>query len=148
MLKLAAEWRRCGETIAFTNGVFDLTLHPGHIYLLESAAQLADRLVVGVNGDASARRLGKGPGRPRLPEQTRAANVAAQDMVDMVLIFNEPTPRELLSELRPDFLVKGDEYRPEEVAGREYAGRVVLIPRLKGYSTTSLDEKFSAEGGV
>ncbi len=147
LIELVNQWKRQHETIAFTNGVFDLELHPGHIYSLERAAELADRLIVGVNSDASARQLGKGPGRPRLPERTRAANIAALDMVDAVVIFGESTPRELLAELRPDFLVKGDEYRPEEVAGREYAGELVLIPRLEGFSTTNLDEERRADCG-
>jgi D-beta-D-heptose 7-phosphate kinase/D-beta-D-heptose 1-phosphate adenosyltransferase len=123
--------------------VFDLQIHPGHVYSLGEAKKLADRLVVGVNSDASARLLQKGPGRPRLDERTRAGNVAAQAMVDLVVIFTEPTPRELLKELRPDFLVKGDDYRLDQVEGREFAGEVRLIPRLEGYSTSSLDAQCS-----
>lgn len=139
LLTAVKNWRAMGLKVAFTNGVFDLELHPGHIFSLTEAKKLADRLVVGVNSDASARRLGKGPGRPRYDQVTRARNVAAQPMVDLVVIFEEDTPWELLRRLRPDFLVKGGDYRLSEVVGREFAGEVRLVPRLEGYSTSALD---------
>ena len=147
MREVVKEWRDAGLTISFTNGVFDLELHPGHIYSLTEAKKLADRLVVGVNSDVSARQLNKGSGRPRLDESMRAGNVAALDVVDLVVIFDEPTPYELLSELRPDFLVKGDDYRLEEVVGREFAREVRLVKRLPGFSSSAMDdERFSGKG--
>ena len=118
MLETAYKWQEAGETIAFTNGVFDI-LHRGHVHSLETAATLADRLVVGVNSD-------------------RSACIAAMAVVDLVVLFDEPTPYELLSELKPDVLVKGSEYKIEEVAGREFAGKVELIDRIDGLSTTEL----------
>ena len=141
MREIIRLWREAGLKVSFTNGVFDLELHPGHIHSLSEARKLADRLVVGVNSDASARQLNKGTGRPRLNETARAGNVAALPQVDLVVLFDEPTPYELLSEVRPDFLVKGDDYRLEEVIGREFAGEVRLVKRLPGYSTTSLDKE-------
>ncbi len=133
-------WRASDETIVFTNGVFDL-LHRGHIYSLEEAAKLADRLIVGVNSDLSVRSLGKDPDRPFMGEDDRTASVASLKMVDLVLLFDEPTPSELLAEIKPDILVKGDDYRIEEVIGREFAGSVKLIRRLNGFSSTNLIDR-------
>ena len=136
-------WRTSGEQIVFTNGCFDL-LHPGHIHLLHRARALGDRLVIGLNTDASVRRL-KGPGRPIVSEQDRAAVLSALGSVDMVVPFEEDTPLSLIEALRPDILVKGGDYRPEEVVGREtvesYKGQVRLIPLLEGYSTTRIAHK-------
>ncbi len=137
LLETAYKWQEAGETIAFTNGVFDI-LHRGHVHSLETAATLADRLVVGVNSDRSARQLGKDPDRPVVNENDRSACIAAMAVVDLVVLFDEPTPYELLSELKPDVLVKGSEYKIEEVAGREFAGKVELIDRIDGLSTTEL----------
>lgn len=137
LLESAYKWREADETIAFTNGVFDI-LHRGHIHSLEKAASFADRLVVGVNSDRSARELGKDPDRPIVGEKDRTACIAALGVVDLVVLFDEPTPYELLSELKPDVLVKGNEYKIEEVAGREFAGKVELIDRLEELSTTEL----------
>ena len=136
-------WRTSGEQIVFTNGCFDL-LHPGHIHLLHRARALGDRLVVGLNTDASVRRL-KGPGRPIVSEQDRAAVLSALGSVDLVVFFDEDTPLSLIKALRPDILVKGGDYRPEQVVGREivqsYKGQVRLIPLLDGYSTTGIAHK-------
>ena len=139
--KLLSLRRGCSRRklrVIFTNGVYDI-LHPGHIELLEKARALGDFLVVGVNTDASARRLGKkGPRRPvnRLADRMRL--LAALACVDAVTAFGEDTPERLVSRLKPAVLVKGGDYRPEQVAGRRHAGRVVLIPLKKGYSTTGL----------
>lgn len=140
-VQISRRWRMSNETFSFTNGVFDLELHPGHLHSFNEAAALADHLIVGVNSDSSAKRLGKGPGRPRISEIERANGIAAVGNVDLVLIFEESTPFEVLSELKPDYLVKGDDYRLEDVIGREFAKEVVLIKRLKDYSTTALDKE-------
>ena len=127
--------------VVFTNGCFDL-LHRGHVAYLHEARRLGDRLVVGVNSDASVRRLEKGSGRPFVPEGDRALVIAALESVDAVTIFAEDTPLELISALLPDVLVKGGDYAPQQVVGREVVeasgGRLVLIPFVAGYSTTDL----------
>jgi len=133
-------WKAYGEQIVFTNGCFDL-LHPGHIHLLSHAKELGDRLVVGLNSDASVRRL-KGTGRPILTERDRAALLSSLDCVDLVVVFHEDTPDLLIESLTPNILVKGADYRPEEVVGRatveSYGGRVHLVPVLHGYSTKAI----------
>ena len=135
-----ASWRNAGEKIAFANGCFDL-LHPGHIHLLTEAAKTADRLVIGLNSDASVRRL-KGNQRPKQPSETRSAILAALPVVDAVAVFNEDTPLELIATIKPDFIIKGDEYATQTVVGGEIVrargGKVVLIPTLEGYSTGNL----------
>lgn len=133
-------WRKNGESVVFTNGCFDL-LHPGHVRLLQEAAKEGDRLVVGLNSDASVKRL-KGDERPILTQDDRAAILSAIDCVDAVVIFEEDTPLNLIQALHPSVLVKGGDYAPENVIGREIVeddgGRVVLVPLLEGKSTTSL----------
>jgi rfaE bifunctional protein nucleotidyltransferase chain/domain len=128
----------------FTNGVFDL-LHPGHIDLLTAARAAGDALIVGVNSDASVRRLGKGPERPIRPERDRAYVLAALAAVDAVVIFDEDTPLELVRALEPDVLVKGGDYREETIVGakevRARGGNVVVIPLRDGQSTTSIVER-------
>ncbi len=135
----AARWRRNGLKLAFTNGCFDL-LHPGHVALLGQARAAADRLVVGLNSDASVARL-KGPGRPVQSEQARAAVLASLASVDMVVLFEEDTPLSLIGELRPEVLVKGADYRLDQVVGgdivQSYGGRVLLADLLPGHSTTA-----------
>ncbi|MEQ8330747.1 MAG: D-glycero-beta-D-manno-heptose 1-phosphate adenylyltransferase [Longimicrobiales bacterium] len=127
--------------VVFTNGVFDL-LHRGHVAYLQEARTLGDALVVGINSDASARRLEKGSDRPLNAEMDRAFVVAGLECVDAVCIFDEDTPRSLIAELLPDILVKGGDYRLEDVVGRPEVeaagGHVTLIPFLDGYSTSSL----------
>ena len=128
-------------TLVFANGCFDL-LHPGHVAYLDRARSLGEMLVVAVNTDASARGLGKGPGRPFVPQADRALMVAALESVDAVCLFDDDTPADLIAELLPDVLVKGADYTLDAVAGREAVeaagGRVELIPILEGYSTTDL----------
>jgi D-beta-D-heptose 7-phosphate kinase / D-beta-D-heptose 1-phosphate adenosyltransferase len=132
-------WRRKGWRIGFTNGCFDL-LHPGHVHLLEQARGACDRLVVGLNSDASVRRL-KGPDRPVQPEAARAAVLASLAAVDLVCIYEEDTPLSLLADLRPDLLVKGADYTRETVVGageiEGWGGRVMLAELLPGHSTTA-----------
>lgn len=134
------QWRTAGDKVVFTNGCFDL-LHPGHVSLLYQARALGDRLVVGLNTDASVRRL-KGPQRPKLSEQDRAAILSALACVDMVVHFDEDTPLDLIGTLKPDILVKGSDYKPEDVVGKElvesYGGVVKLVDLIEGYSTTRL----------
>ena len=127
-------WKEKGETVVFTNGCFDI-LHRGHVTYLQQAAALGDHLIVGLNSDSSVKKL-KGSSRPVNTEMDRAFLLAALRSVDDVVIFHEDTPRELLSRLRPDILVKGGDYTVDQVAGREYAGNVVILPFVDGYSTS------------
>lgn len=146
-LEQAAEkvryWRDDGETVVFTNGCFDL-LHVGHVQTLSRARAQGDRLVVGVNSDASVARL-KGPHRPINSELDRAALLAALRCVDAVVIFTEDTPVETLTVLRPHVHVKGGDYRiedlPEASVVQEYGGRIVLIDLVPGRSTTAMIER-------
>jgi rfaE bifunctional protein nucleotidyltransferase chain/domain len=137
--------RRRRGSIVFTNGVFDL-FHLGHLRLLQAARRLGGALVVGVNSDASARRL-KGKPRPFVGEFARAEIVAGIRGVDLVVIFNQDDPRALLRRLRPDVLAKGSEYSLAQVVGRRivqgYGGRVVLIPHVQGFSSTRLADRLS-----
>jgi D-beta-D-heptose 7-phosphate kinase/D-beta-D-heptose 1-phosphate adenosyltransferase len=134
-----ARWRRNGLRIGFTNGCFDL-LHPGHVALLEQARSQCDRLVVGLNNDTSVARL-KGAGRPVQNEEARAAVLASLASVDLVVLFAEDTPLHLIGELKPDLLVKGADYRLDEVVGADivqaYGGKVLLAELLPGHSTTA-----------
>ena len=126
--------------LVFTNGCFDL-LHRGHVEYLDAARRLGDRLVVGLNSDASVRRL-KGENRPLIPQEDRAIVLAGLGAVDAVTIFDEDTPRELIASLLPDVLVKGGDSRPEEIAGAPEVeaarGRVVIAPLVPGRSSTAL----------
>ena len=137
--------RAAGRRVVFTNGCFDL-LHPGHVRLLEQARAEGDVLVVGLNSDASVRRL-KGTDRPLVPQAGRAEILAALACVDAVTIFDEDTPRELIVALHPDVLVKGGDWSPDRIVGREEVeaagGRVVVVPYLEGYSTSALIEKLT-----
>ncbi len=134
--------------VVFTNGCFEI-LHAGHVTYLAEARMLGDALVVGVNTDASARRLGKGPGRPFVPERERALLVASLESVDAVTLFDEDTPEELVRALLPAVLVKGGDYAAEEVAGREVVeaagGHVELLPFVEGYSTTALIDRIRGQ---
>jgi len=143
LLEQFAQERRNGRRIVFTNGCFDL-LHPGHIRTLEEARALGDVLIVGINSDASVGEL-KGRERPLIPEQERVEILAALECVDAVVIFDEPTPRELIAKLLPDVLVKGGDWADDQIVGREEVeaagGRIVSVPVLPGYSTTELLQK-------
>lgn len=131
------------KRIVFTNGVFDL-LHPGHIRYLEEARSLGDILIVGLNSDESVRR-NKGPQRPITPEDERAELLAALECVDAVVVFGEETPAEIIRTVQPDVLVKGADWPPDQIVGRDTVeargGRVVLVPVEAGYSTTSIVER-------
>jgi D-beta-D-heptose 7-phosphate kinase / D-beta-D-heptose 1-phosphate adenosyltransferase len=143
-----ADWRKEGLRIGFTNGCFDI-LHPGHVKVLTAARGACDRLIVGLNSDASTKRL-KGEGRPVQNERARAEVLAALEAVDLVVIFEEDTPLELITQVRPSVLVKGGDYIREQVVGHDvveaHGGQVVLVDILQGFSTTSLVNR--ARGGV
>ena len=135
-----AEWRRQGLRVGFTNGCFDI-LHPGHVRVVTQARAACDRLIVGLNSDASVRRL-KGPERPVQDERARAEVLAALEAVDLVVIFEQDTPLELIAQIKPSVLVKGGDYTREQVVGHEIVtangGEIVLVDILPGHSTTSL----------
>ena len=141
-----AQLRRAGKTIVFTNGCFDI-LHPGHIHTLTQAKALGDVLIVGINSDASVKRL-KGDQRPILNQTERAVILAALEVVDFVTSFAEDTPLTLIQLLQPDILVKGGDWGAHAVVGREVVeargGRVALIPYQEGLSTTGIIERVLA----
>jgi D-glycero-beta-D-manno-heptose 1-phosphate adenylyltransferase len=144
----AIAWRSTLESpVVFTNGVFDL-LHPGHIELLEAARHEGSALVVGINSDASARRLNKGTGRPCASELARARVVAGLGAVDCVVMFDEDTPLSLIHDLAPDVLVKGADYPRDLIVGADWVesrgGRVVRVPLVPGLSTSALVERLRA----
>jgi len=143
LLRQVAQWRVLDKKISFTNGCFDI-LHRGHIASLSDAAREADFLVVGVNSDASTRRL-KGDSRPVNDQDARATLLASLLMVDAVIVFDEDTPFELISAVRPDVLVKGGDYSVEQIVGAKEViaagGRVVINPIVEGFSTTGLIDK-------
>ena len=140
-VRFVSEHRAAGRRIVFTNGVFDI-LHPGHVrYLAEARAQ-GDILIIGINSDASVRRLQKGPDRPLNPEWERAEVLAALRAVDAVVVFDEDTPHEIVTALQPDVLVKGGDWAADAIVGRDVVeargGRVVRIPVVEGYSTSAI----------
>jgi rfaE bifunctional protein nucleotidyltransferase chain/domain len=144
----AVAWRSgIAGRVVFTNGVFDL-LHPGHVALLEAARAEGDVLVVGLNADASVRRLGKAADRPIVPEQARARVLAGLAAVDCVVLFGEDTPLELITALQPDVLVKGADYSRDRIVGADIVegrgGRVVRVPVVAGFSSTAIVERLRA----
>jgi D-beta-D-heptose 7-phosphate kinase/D-beta-D-heptose 1-phosphate adenosyltransferase len=143
LLELRDTWRRNDRRVVWTNGCFDL-LHVGHVRSLEAAASLGDVLVVGVNADATVAAL-KGPGRPIVPAAERAEVVAALEVVDHVVLFDEPTPEAALDRLRPEVHTKGSDYAdkpiPERAVVEAYGGTVELLPLVPGVSTTELAER-------
>ena len=138
-----ARWRAAGEKVVFTNGCFDI-LHYGHLHYLAQARDLGDRLVVGLNSAGSVRRL-KGPTRPINDEATRAHLVAALEVVDAVVFFEQDTPLELIETVLPDVLVKGGDWKPEQIVGADVVlangGAVQSLPFVEGYSTSKIEEK-------
>ena len=144
LIGLLAKRREAGASIVFTNGCFDL-LHAGHTRYLKSARDLGDLLVVGINSDDSVKALHKGPGRPLVPQAYRAEVVAALACVDYVVVFDEPNPNSLIAALEPDVLVKGGDWPPETIIGRDIVeargGMVRTIPLVPDLSTTSLVKK-------
>jgi rfaE bifunctional protein nucleotidyltransferase chain/domain len=140
----ASALKQQGLKLVFTNGVFDI-LHAGHVQYLEEAAAMGDFLVLGLNTDSSVQRLGKSPARPLQDEYSRAHVLAALGCIGCVVLFDEDTPYELISEIKPDVLVKGADYSIENIAGadivKSYGGQVATIAFLPGYSTTAIEKK-------
>ena len=138
-----SDWRQQGLRVGFTNGCFDI-LHPGHVKVLTAARGACDRLIVGLNSDASVRRL-KGEARPVQDERARAEVLAALEAVDLVVIFEEDTPIRLITEIKPSVLVKGGDYTRDQVVGHEvveaHGGEVLLVDVLPGFSTTALVDR-------
>ncbi len=139
LLPLLEADRKAGKKLVFTNGCFDI-LHRGHATYLRKARSLGDKLIIGLNTDASVKRL-KGESRPINHEDDRAYILESLECVDYVVKFGEETPHELLSQVKPNVLVKGGDYKIEEVVGREFADEVTLIDFVNGYSTTKTIEK-------
>jgi rfaE bifunctional protein nucleotidyltransferase chain/domain len=143
LIQQVKAWKKEGLTIAFTNGCFDI-LHPGHVDYLVKAASLADKLVIALNNDASVQKL-KGPSRPIQNQEARAFIISSLAVTDAVCFFEEDTPFELISSLLPNFLIKGADYKIDEVVGADVvirnSGSVVLLPYLEGHSTTSIEKK-------
>lgn len=141
--RLVNQWKMLSKKVVFTNGCFDI-MHRGHNTYLLQAAELGNRLVVGLNSDKSVRHL-KGEKRPVVDEYSRALNLAMHTYIDAVILFDEETPRHLIETLRPDVLVKGGDYSIDTIVGADtvigYGGQVEIIPFLQGYSTTAIIEK-------
>lgn len=144
--EIVHRWKAIGLDVVFTNGCFDL-IHLGHIDNLQRAAQLGDKLVVALNSDASVQRL-KGKHRPISNQNSRLAVMAALEFVDLVVVFEEETPFEIISTLQPDILAKGGDYKPEQIVGSdivlENGGQVISLPFIDGYSTSNLEAKIIA----
>ena len=143
-------WRKASKVIVFTNGCFDL-LHKGHESLLQTANTLGDILIVGLNSDTSVKIL-KGDKRPIEEQETRAQKLSKLKSVNAVCIFEDPTPSELIKLIRPNVIVKGGDYKINEIVGsqavNEWGGKVTIVPLLKGYSTSSIIKKNKIEGLV
>ena len=141
--KKLAQWRVLGKTIVFTNGCFDI-LHAGHIASLTEAAKHGDILIIGLNADASIKGL-KGSNRPVNDEKARALLLASLVMVDAVVLFSDPTPLQLILTIKPDVLVKGGDYKVEDIAGAKevigWGGKIIINPIVEGFSTTSIINK-------
>lgn len=148
-IEVVHELRRQGKRVVLTNGCFDL-LHPGHVRLLAEARRLGDVLVVAINSDRSVRAL-KGPERPIFPEAERAEILAALEAVDVVTVFDDPTPHAIIARMTPQVLVKGGDWGPEEIVGRAQVeaagGEVHSIPLIEGYSTSALVEAARKNSG-
>ena len=144
--KQIASWRVTNKTIAFTNGCFDI-LHEGHIFSLTEAAKEADFLIIGINSDASVKKL-KGPERPINQEKSRSLLLSNLAIVDAVIVFNEDTPLQLIKSLLPDVLVKGGDYTVEQIVGSKEViangGRVVINPIVEGFSTTGIIQQIKS----
>ena len=144
---IAAEARKSGNTVVFTNGCFDI-LHRGHVHVLRRAKAAGDLLIVALNSDASVRQI-KGDRRPVLAEADRAELIGAMEMVDYVIVFDEPEPTRLIAAIKPDVLVKGGDWK-DNVVGAElvqgYGGRIVIVPYLEGFSTSEIIERIKSNG--
>ncbi len=144
--KQVKEWNKENKKIVFTNGCFDI-IHQGHIDYLAKARDLGDKLIIGLNTDSSVSAI-KGPTRPIQDEKSRAIILAAMQFVDAIVYFSEPTPYELIKALQPDVLVKGADYKPEEIVGYDIVkakkGEIITLTYLEGYSTSNIEKKILA----
>ena len=145
LVSFLARERKSGKKVVFTNGCFDI-LHAGHVRYLQRARSLGDLLVVGLNADASVKKL-KGPGRPVNSQTDRAAVLSGLSCVDGVVLFSEPTPLNLIRRVRPDFLVKGGDWKKKDIVGGDFVesngGQVRSLPFVKGFSTSGILEKIA-----
>ena len=143
LLKRIEFWRRLGDKIVFTNGCFDI-VHQGHAHLLASCSEMGERLIIGLNSDSSVKRL-KGKDRPVNDEQSRAVVLAAMQFTDAIIIFEEDTPETLIHAIKPDILVKGGDWKPDEIVGsafvKSYGGQIKVVPYLNGFSTTGIIQR-------
>jgi rfaE bifunctional protein nucleotidyltransferase chain/domain len=146
---IAAQARRDGKSVVFTNGCFDI-LHRGHVHVLRQAKALGDLLIVALNSDRSVKAI-KGPRRPILPEIDRVELIGAMEMVDYLVLFDEPDPYNLIAAIKPNILAKGGDWSAEKVIGADVVeqagGRVELIPYLKGFSSSAIIERILNENG-
>lgn len=144
---LLSQWNLENKELVFTNGCFDI-LHRGHVEYLCHARDLGDKLILGLNTDASVKRLGKSPERPINSQETRATILAALECVDAIILFDEDTPLELIDFVQPDILVKGSDYKAEDIVGYDIVkakgGKVITIQLVDGFSTTTLIEKMKS----
>jgi rfaE bifunctional protein nucleotidyltransferase chain/domain len=147
--RVIAIWKFKDRKVVFTNGCFDI-LHKGHVSYLAQAADLGDNLIVGLNSDASVKKLNKGPERPIQDQDSRALILASLHLVSAVIIFDEETPAELIKLVQPDVLVKGGDWKPEQIVGydtvKARGGEVISIDFLPGYSTTAIEQKIKSGG--
>ena len=141
--KIIKKLKKTGKTVVFTNGCFDI-LHIGHVRLLKKAKSAGDILIVGLNSDKSVKKI-KGKNRPVVPENERAEVLASLSAVDFVVMFSEPTPYGLIKKIRPDILLKGADWKKDEIVGDKFARKVVRVPLVKGHSTTRIIEKLSCK---
>lgn len=143
LISITAQARQKGKAVVFTNGCFDL-LHRGHVHLLRQAKAAGDLLIVALNSDRSIKTI-KGPARPILPEADRAELIGAMEMVDYIVIFDEPDPYKLIAAIQPTVLVKGGDWSETEIIGADlvarWGGRVAVVPYLKGFSTSEMIER-------
>lgn len=137
--RIIVNLKKRGKRIVFTNGCFDL-IHPGHIKILKTAKQKGDVLIVGLNADVSIKRL-KGDARPIIDEKARSFVLSAIEFVDYIILFEEDTPLRLIQALRPDYLVKGEDWGKDNIIGREFVKKIYLVKFYPGYSTTKIIEK-------
>jgi rfaE bifunctional protein nucleotidyltransferase chain/domain len=141
--RILSRWRKTGQKIVFTNGCFDI-IHLGHVEVLSKAADLGSKLIIGLNSDESVKRI-KGNDRPHQDEYSRALILASFEFVDLIIFFSEDTPYQLIKAIKPDVLVKGGDYRAEDIVGydimKKNNGEVVIIKFIEGYSTTSIIKK-------
>jgi D-glycero-beta-D-manno-heptose 1-phosphate adenylyltransferase len=145
-MHILESWRRLSKTIVFTNGCFDI-IHAGHIDLLRRCASSGDKLVIGLNSDESVKRI-KGNNRPINNQKNRSMILEAIKYIDLVVIFDEDTPYNLINSIRPDILIKGGDWSPDKIVGRDivesYGGKVLSLPLLEGHSTTNLLERIKS----